>query len=399
MSNSVKNFFIGVFLLAAVGVLVSLVMFLKPTVGDEKQTLQIRFSNVNKIAVGTRVLFAGKAVGEVTAINEIYHARDTQPTDPLGRLYFYQLTMKIDSNVHVYSTDEISIQTSGLLGEKSIAIVPKAPPKGVLPELLTDKTPFYADSIDPIENTFTRLSDIGDKLDATVDMVKDWFSQNETKLSQSIASFDAAMTQIDTLTSSMNQELIVPQLKEATTALTSSMDKINFALGQMMQEKVFDNFGTIAANLSVASNNIDKVCKELSTGQGTFGKLIQADDMYLRLTSLLSKADTMMNDINHYGILFHLNKGWQRTRTRRLSQMDAIQSPVAFKNYFQTEIDQINTSMSRISMLVDKAQEDEVELVHTIDFRDNFAELMRQVTEMSDNLKLYNEEFTQNVKP
>lgn len=399
MSNSVKNFFIGVFLLAAVGVLVSLVMFLKPTVGDEKQTIQIRFSNVNKIAVGTRVLFAGKAVGEVTAINEIYHARETQPTDALGRLYFYQITMKIDSNVHVYSTDEISIQTSGLLGEKSIAIVPKAPPKGVSPELLTDKTPFYADSIDPIENTFTRLSDIGDKLDVTVDMVKNWFAQNETRLSQSIASFDAAMSQIDTLTTSMNQESLVPQLKEATTALTSSMEKVNFAIGQMMQENVFDNFGTIAANLSVASTNIDKVCKELSTGQGTFGKLIQADDMYLRLAAILSKADTMMNDINHYGVLFHLNKGWQRTRTRRLSQMEAVQSPVAFKDYFQSEIDQINTSMSRISMLVDKAQEDEVELVQSNDFRDNFAELMRQVGEMSDNLKLYNEEFTQTLKP
>jgi phospholipid/cholesterol/gamma-HCH transport system substrate-binding protein len=77
-----------------------------------------------------------------------------------------------------------------------------------------------------------------------------------------------------------------------------------------MQEKVFDHFGTIAANLSVASGRIDKVCKEISNGQGTFGKLLQADDMYLRLTSLLSKADTMMNDMNHYGILFHLNKGW-----------------------------------------------------------------------------------------
>jgi phospholipid/cholesterol/gamma-HCH transport system substrate-binding protein len=78
--------------------------------------------------------------------------------------------------------------------------------------------------------------------------------------------------------------------------------------------------------------------------------------------------------------------------------MEAIQSPVAFKNYFQTEIDQINTSMSRISMLVDKAQEDEVQLVHTTDFRDNYAELMRQVTEMSNNLKLYNEEFNQTSK-
>ncbi|MGD0664266.1 MAG: MlaD family protein [Rhabdochlamydiaceae bacterium] len=400
MSNSIKNFIIGLFLLSSLGVFIGLVMFLKPSIGDEKQTILIRFSNVNKIAVGTRVLFAGKAVGEVTAINEIYHARDTQPTDQLGRLYFYQLTLKIDSNVHVYSTDEISMQTSGLLGEKSIAIIPKAPPKGVQPELLTDKSPFYADSIDPLENTFNRLSDIGDKLDVTVGMVKTWFEQNEANLARSISSFDAAMAQIDTLTASVNQESLIPQMKEATIAMTSSMEKVNSALGTLMQDKVFENFGTIASNLSIASTSIDKMCQNLNSGQSTLGKMINADDMYLRLTAIMSKADTMMNDINHYGVLFHLNKGWQRTHTKRISQLDALDSPVAFKDYFQSEIDQINTSMSRISMLVEKAREgEENKVLETPSFRDNFAELLRQVDEMSGNLRLYNEQYSHSLKP
>ncbi len=400
MSNSIKNFIIGLFLLSSIGVLIGLVMFLKPSVGDEKQTILVRFSSVNKINVGTRVLFAGKAVGEVTAINEIYHARETQPTDQLGRLYFYQLTLKIDSNVHVYSTDEISMQTSGLLGEKSIAIVPKAPPKGISPELITDKTPFYADSVDPIENTFNRLSDVGDKLDETADMVKNWFAANESKLAQSVASFDAAMSQIDQLASSMNQEALVPQMKEATFALTASMEKINAALAQMTQDKVFENLGTTASNLNAASFSLDKICQDISSGQGTFGKLVQADDMYLRMTAMLSKADTMMNDINHYGILFHLNKGWQRTRTKRISKLEALETPVAFKDYFQTEVDQINTSMARISMLVEKARDDDKQKVlDSPNFRDNFAELVRQVDEMSDNLRLYNEQYTQALKP
>lgn len=400
MSNSIKNFIIGLFLLSSIGVLIGLVMFLKPSVGDEKQTLLVRFSSVNKINVGTRVLFAGKAVGEVTAINEIYHARETQPTDQLGRLYFYQLTLKIDSNVHVYSTDEICMQTSGLLGEKSIAIVPKAPPKGISPELITDKTPFYADSVDSIENTFNRLSDIGDKLDATVDMVHNWFTANESKLSQSITSFDAAMSQIHVLANSMNQEAIVPQIKEATSALTASMDKVNSALAQMTHDRVFENLGVASSNLSTASCSLDKICKDISDGQGTLGKFVQADDMYLRMTAMLSKADTMMNDINHYGILFHLNKGWQRTRAKRMSKLQALESPVAFKNYFQTEIDQINTSMARISMLVEKAQEDEKQKVlESPKFRDNFAELTRRIEEMSDTLRLYNEQYTQTLKP
>jgi phospholipid/cholesterol/gamma-HCH transport system substrate-binding protein len=393
MSNSIKNFIIGLFLLSSVGVLIGLVMFLRPSVGDEKQTILVRFSSVSKINVGTRVLFAGKAVGEVTAINEIYHARETQPTDQLGRLFFYQLTLKIDSNVHVYSTDEICMQTSGLLGEKSIAIVPKAPPKGVSPELLTDKTPFYADSVDPIENTFTRLSDIGDKLDTTIDLVKNWFVSNESRLSQSIASFDGAMSQIDHLTASMNQEALVPELKDA-------MEKLNAGLARMTQDKVFENLGTVASNLSQASVSMDKICQEIASGQGTFGKLVQADDMYLRMAAIMSKADTMMNDINHYGILFHLNKGWQRTRVKRASQLEALESPVAFKDYFQTEVDQINTSMARISMLIEKAREDEGQnMLESSHFRGSFAELMRQVTEMSDNLRLYNEQYTQSVQP
>jgi phospholipid/cholesterol/gamma-HCH transport system substrate-binding protein len=178
------------------------------------------------------------------------------------------------------------------------------------------------------------------------------------------------------------------------------MDKVNTALSKMTQDRVFENLGTVASNLSVASVSIDKICQDISSGQGTFGKLIQADDMYLRMAAVMSKADTMMNDINHYGILFHLNKGWQRTRSKRISRLDALETPVAFKDYFQTEVDQINTSMSRISMLVEKAREDEKQKVlESPNFRDNFAELMRQVDEMSDNLRLYNEQYTQSLKP
>ena len=393
MTNSFKNFLIGIFLIAGLGIFVSLVLFLRPHVGDEKQILFVRFSTINKINVGTRVLFAGKAVGEVTKINEIYHARETQPSDGLGRLYFYQLTLKIDSNVHVYSTDEISVQTSGLMGEKSIAIIPKTPPKGVIPEMITDKTPFYADSIDPIENTITRLSAIGDKLDETAGMVKTWFEQNEATLSVAISSFGQAMTQIDIATRTLNEEQLIPQLKKGAAALTSSLQKVDDALVCMTKDNVFENFGTITANLKTASTSFDSICKELANGQGTIGKLLHGDDIYMRMTALMSKADTMMNDINHYGVLFHLNKGWQRTRTKQLNTMNALNTPDAFKDYFQTEIDQINTTMARLSMLIDKAQNDPTAVLDTPKFRENFVELLRKVKEMSDNLHLYNEQL------
>jgi phospholipid/cholesterol/gamma-HCH transport system substrate-binding protein len=287
------------------------------------------------------------------------------------------------------------MQTSGLLGERSIAIVPKTPDKGITPEMITDKTPFYADSIDPLENTFNRLSDIGEKLNDTVDMVQTWFNDNGGKITLAVDSFGSAMSEITTISRTVNELQLIPQLKEGSSAITNSMEKVDAALARLHQDGIFDHLGPIASNLSNVSNSMDKICQSLVTGQGTMGKLMQGDDMYLRMTAIMSKLDTMMNDVNHYGVLFHLNKGWQRTRTKRAVAINALGNPTTFKTYFQTEIDQINTSMARISMLIDKAQmSDDQKVLENQNFKQNFAELMRQVEEMSSNLRLYNEKLS-----
>jgi len=56
------------------------------------------------------------------------------------------------------------------------------------------------------------------------------------------------------------------------------------------------------------------ITEDIREGKGTLGQLISKDDFYLHLNAILSKVDTTLNDINHYGLLFHLNKGWQRER-------------------------------------------------------------------------------------
>ncbi len=392
---------IGLFLLGGITIFVGFIFFLHPSVGDEKQILYVRFSDINKINVGTRVLFAGKAVGEVTDITEIYHARETQPFDSLGRLYFYQLTLKIDSSVKVFDTDEIEIQTSGLLGEKSISIVPRSPKKGVIPERVTAKTPFYAESIDPIENTFNQLSDISQKVEDTVDLIEAWIKNNSDNLSRAVSGFANAMEQINITMTQVNEEKIVPQVKIGIQSFTDVMNKVDSSLTQMINDKVFVNIGTIVSNLTTTSANVNQIMATVASGKGTLGKLLESEDFYLRINAILSKVDTLMNDVNHYGVLFHLNKTWQKNRTKRLTQLNALQTPEDFRTYFETEIDDINTAMARISMLIEKAkQEPEQELViQSPAFRQDFAELMRQVEEMANNLKLYNEQLMELSTP
>ena len=132
MTDKMKNILIGLFVAAAVTIMVAMVLFLEPRIGDGKKTFRVRFANVAGIIIGTRVTFAGKPVGEVVAIQEVKEAR-TEPSDETGRVYVYLLTLKVDSTVDIYNYDEIAIRTTGLMGEKSIAILPKLAPKGKRP--------------------------------------------------------------------------------------------------------------------------------------------------------------------------------------------------------------------------------------------------------------------------
>ncbi len=113
MGEQTKNMLIGIFVMRACGVIVWLILFLKPSVGDGKETLYVRFSTINQIDIGTRVLFAGRPVGEVVAIQEIYDARTNPSTDATREIYLLSARPQVDSSVKVYDSDEVIVQTTG----------------------------------------------------------------------------------------------------------------------------------------------------------------------------------------------------------------------------------------------------------------------------------------------
>jgi phospholipid/cholesterol/gamma-HCH transport system substrate-binding protein len=398
MGEQTKNMLIGVFVIAACGVIIWLILFLKPTVGDGKETLYVRFSTINQINIGTRVLFAGRPVGEVVAIQEIYDARSKPITDVLGEIYYYQLVLKIDSSVKVYDTDEIIVQTTGLLGEKSIAIIPKIPPKGVIPKLVANQ-PIYAESVDPIENAFTQLSTLSKDMNKTFQQVSSWIRKNGDDTGNAIRSFGSTMDAAKITINSLNEQNIAPDIKNAIATFTSTLCDIQDSVQQLKAGDAFVNASIVMKNMKFASHHMKTITADIAEGKGTIGRLIKGDDFYLNMSAILSKVDTLMNDINHYGILFHLNKTWQRQRAQRITVLNALNTPESFKSYFETEVSQINTSMSRISMLIDKAElsPEKEEILSDEEFRRDFKELLRLADELSENLRLYNQQWTEAV--
>ena len=90
MVNHSKNLMIGLFMMMALAIIIFIILFIHPTVGDEGRTLRVRFSNIDKVNIGTRVTFGGRPVGEVIDIQEIIN--DTYPRKSHeGRVYVYEI--------------------------------------------------------------------------------------------------------------------------------------------------------------------------------------------------------------------------------------------------------------------------------------------------------------------
>jgi phospholipid/cholesterol/gamma-HCH transport system substrate-binding protein len=397
MTDKVKNVLIGLFVISSIAIMISLVLFLKPTVGDGKKILSARFTNITGISVGTRVTFAGKPIGEVIHIQELPKARDE--ADETGRIYLYQVTLKIDSSVDVYNCDEIAIKTTGLMGEKSIAILPKASPKDHPAQIVTTQI-VYANSTDTLENTFNQVSRVANRLETAVGRIDKWFDENQRSLASAIRTFDGAMGQVDALLGLVEGEKLVPAIRQSVDLLNDNMSLVRSGLDD---DQLLHKCANLATNLDQAATlfntdggqilrNCNQISRDISSGSGTLGRLVVGDDFYLRMASLMNKTETLMNDVNHYGILFQYNKQWQKTRTRKANFVKALDTPEEFRNYFEGEVDGMTTSLGRLTELMERANtEERANILQSDAFKTNFASLMRQVQGLTDSLRLYNE--------
>jgi phospholipid/cholesterol/gamma-HCH transport system substrate-binding protein len=359
MGDQLKNVMIGIFVLAALAIVVFIMLFLHPNLGNEGKTLKVRFSDIDKISVGTRVTFAGKPVGEVIRIDEIdLGANPRMARD--GTVYIYELTLALDSSDDVYTTDEITSRTSGLLGEKSVSIMPMPPKEGQKLVLVKDQI-LYAAETGSVESTLKEFKELSDKVELTLDGFIDAFDQLKKHNVWENIGFS------------------ISNIKDITEAL----DKPE----QLSQ--TIDNFAEFSKNTSEMVINVRK-------GEGSVGKILVKDDLYLRLSSLLSKAETTLNDVNHYGILFHLDKSWQRMRARRLNLMQQLSSPQEFRNYFNDEMDSILTSLERVSMVLEKDNFDPCcpsqELWLDPEYIKVYGELLRRVAMLEEYLQMYNQQ-------
>lgn len=374
---------IGLFVLIASSIIIGIILFIRPSVGDGKQTIKVRFENINGISVGTPVTYAGKPIGEVFAIFQVSDARQ-QGSNGIGQVYPYLLTLKIDSSYVIFTTDEITVQTQGLMGERYVAIIPRPLKNGEVAQIATSKDLLYASSNDLLESIMTDLSAVSSKLQDTLDKVNKWIDKYGDNLGSAFQSFDKTVAEIGKMISDVNTFGVIQDVKDTMLYLSQAMQQVDAILGDLREDNFFDHVAHIGAS-------IDRITKMVATGRGTLGKIIAEDGLYLQIDALFTKANTILNDMNHYGLLFQYNKEWKRNRLKMMSEAARIQDPVAFQEYMNRQVDEINLILGRMAMLTDQCTAQE--LAASCDFREKFVQLMQQLNSFQDRVRLYNQEL------
>ena len=385
MVKSMKNLLIGLFVFIGVFLIVGMILFIKPSIGDGKQVLNVRFNNMAGIQVGTRVTLAGKPIGEVEEIHQIANARQNA-VGSFGKVFPFVLTLSIDSSIKVFSTDKFTVQTQGLLGEKYIAIIPQPQRPGQISTLLNEKDIIYADSTDLFESAVNEFGALSEKIENTLEKVMQWMDKYGDNLGGTMTNIGILASNLSKTVKDVNDSNIVASIKKLTDNFSSAVSQIDAALFKMHEEDFFNSISMIA-------KNVNSITYDIACGKGTIGKLVTDDEFYLDVSSILSKANTMMNDINQYGVLFQYSKAWQTERINLMAKANSIKDPKAFGAQINHDVDTMLTTLQRMNILTDRFSSSE--LASNPKFQKKFLEFMTLLKSLQDRVTLYNQELYQ----
>ena len=352
MPSTSKNISIGILVTGAFLLLLWVLFFLHPSFGDSAKTIRVRCADINKIDVGTKVTFAGRPVGEVAAIQEVSDARNDAHVNA-GQIYPYELTCALDSSVTVYDSDEVVLRTEGLMGERFVAIIPRRPKEGIA-KPLPDNAIVYAMPAGSVEDAFREVQSITQKAGHALDTLSGMLQKNSEQLQETLITTNATAQAIGTFFQKANDLDVVTHIDTAVTE------------GQ---------------------KTCTTILEKLNSRDGTIGKLLNDDTLYLKSFSVLNKCDVLFSDLNRYGVLYHLDKGWQRQRRREIAEIARLENPAEFKNYINEEMQKITISIDRVEMALNKAQkmqdsEERKEILRA------YQALLTQIQELEKTLQM-----------
>jgi phospholipid/cholesterol/gamma-HCH transport system substrate-binding protein len=283
-----KELKVGILAIVAVGLLIFGYNFLKGNnVFSSSRVFYAVYDNVEGLSASAPVSINGFQVGTVTDISFMKS----------GQLL---VEMNINNDFNFSKSSIALIYGGGLIGGKSMQI--------------------------ELDNTSTEAAKSGDTLQSSVEeglieLVNEKLTPLKDKISNAVVEIDTLLTSINyvfDVNTRNNLRNSFKNLNETFTTLNLSTKKIEGVLNSNTDNinSTIENFRTTSDNLSKMSDtlskiefnrivqnadetllNLKEISNKLKNGDGSLGKLMNDDQMYINLENATKELEELLSDI------------------------------------------------------------------------------------------------------
>ena len=249
------------------------------------------YDNVEGLQIGTKVTVNGLAVGKVSAID--FHPKSTQ----------LLVTFSLRNDVQFSSNSIAELYEAGLIGGKSIAIIPvfdQAPRmkdgdtlKGRVKPGLTD---LVNQQIAPLQQKLEQVLVDADSLFTGINEVLS--QEGKANISNTLASLSSTVENINKAAVSFDNLLSAQENNLSTTLDNVSLASKNLA--KLSDSLAAANVKQTVTTLQKTLAELEKTLTAINQKEGTAGKLIYDTDLYDNLSASTKEVELLLRDLKEH---------------------------------------------------------------------------------------------------
>ena len=248
------------------------------------RTFYAIYNDVEGVSKGTPVTISGFNVG---SIQDIVFYRNTEKL---------LVKFRVESKINFSKNSIAQIYETGLIGGKALAVITKP---GMLAKsgdtlnsaIAPGLTELVNDKLSPLQEKIESTFVSADSLLISINNILDKETQNNIKLT-----FEDLSNTVDNIKSSTVK--IENLLNDNQTKISATIDNINETTSNLSEfSNSFTDLEKIVLNLSQSSEDLKSILSEISSGDGTFNKLIYGDEMINSLNEASKNINLLIKDL------------------------------------------------------------------------------------------------------
>nr|WP_271711627.1 MlaD family protein [Marinigracilibium pacificum] len=253
---------------------------------SDTRQYHVVYNNIDGLTVSNPVLINGFTVGRVSEINLLPERRNE-----------IAITIDVDKKIPVGDSTIAEIISNDLLGSKAVELK------------LKTNSGFFNDG-DTLFGSVqsNQIAELQKKVIPVMDEFKELSLRLQIAADKVAQSLDTFETTANSATYMFNQT--TPEIKKTLAAYRelsyklsddeNGLPKVIANMSEFSESLKDTDLKATVDSANMALSNLNKALTSINEGQGSLGKLLNDDSVYVNLNSSLKSFDSLLNHMNYY---------------------------------------------------------------------------------------------------